>query len=424
MSNARGEIMIDKNDRILIVAPHPDDEVLSSAKVILDSVRKGAEVYVIFITSGEHNTDTMLKFAPIPIFSSYLLAYKRYKEALAAAKILGLSKDHLIFLGYPDFGMMKILTNPNKVYFAGVTFRKRVFENWAYDKGKNFDFNDVYSVLKAEYKKINPTKVFYPSQYDLNPDHRAVSVLTQAVLGDINNKNVEAFSYFVHAKGWPFPMGYFPTKALTMPHFFIETPKGKIEDIALERGDIGKKLSAIKAHKSQYLTKPKFMVSFVRANELFFIQTPIKLGDTLPLWSKEIMEKLSITPFVESASMIDSGGDYTINFKLFRGAPRISKINLFLYPLKSGSAFETLPKYRLEIERGFTSNLEVKLFDNGKEIFETKGTVSGIVNELDFAISIKKSYFDESDKTFLMISFEQFGVRITETPWWTIDLNP
>ncbi|MEM3473644.1 MAG: PIG-L family deacetylase, partial [archaeon] len=100
--------MIENTDRVLIVAPHPDDEALSSAKVIMESVKKGAEVYIIFVTSGEHNTDTMLKFAPIPVISSYLLAYKRYKEALAASKILGVPKDHLVFLGYPDFGMMKI----------------------------------------------------------------------------------------------------------------------------------------------------------------------------------------------------------------------------------------------------------------------------------------------------------------------------
>ncbi|BAL80285.1 PIG-L deacetylase family protein [Caldisericum exile] len=383
-NNIKGDIMIEKGDRILIVAPHPDDEALSSAKVILESVSKGADVYVIFITSGEHNTDTMLKFAPFPVISSYLLAYKRYKEALAAAKILGVPKDHLVFLGYPDFGMMKILTNPDKTYFSGITFRKSVFEGWAYDKGKNFNFNNVYTAFKTEYEKINPTKVFYPSQYDLNPDHRAVSVLTQAVLEEVNNKNVEALSYFVHAKGWPFQMGYNPTKALTMPRFFLIEPKGHIEDITLEREDIGKKLAAVKAHKSQYLTKPKFMVSFVRKNELFFIPEPIKLGDTLPLWSEKIMEKLDITPFVESASISDFGDSYVINFTLFKGTPRLSKINIFLYPEKTQTDFVKLPKYKLEIERGLTSNLEVKLFDNDKEIFETKDTVSGIVKELDF----------------------------------------
>jgi len=105
---AKGDIVFDNKDTVLIVAPHPDDEALTNAAVILDSVEKHADVYVIFVTTGEHNTDTILKFFPMPVFSSYLLAFKRYKEAVSADKILGIPKDHLIFWGYPDFGMMKI----------------------------------------------------------------------------------------------------------------------------------------------------------------------------------------------------------------------------------------------------------------------------------------------------------------------------
>jgi LmbE family N-acetylglucosaminyl deacetylase len=417
-----GEIVFNKNDTVLIVAPHPDDEVLANTKVMIDALKNGSQVYVVFVTSGEHNTDTMLKFAPIPIISSYLFAYRRYREAIASEKIIGVTSDHLIFLGFPDFGMMKILTNPNKDYFSGITLRKKVFESWSIDKGKPYNLTIAYTALKDVFLKVKPTKVFYPSPYDLNPDHRAVSVLTQAVLKEINNPGIQTFTYFVHAKGYPNPLGYFPTRTLNFPNFFMIKPEGTFYNLDLERSDISKKYKAVKAHKSQYLTKPKFMLSFVRRNEVFFVENPLKLNMQLPLWDKSIMSKLGMTPFVEKAKIGADSKHYDIQFTLFKGTPRFSKINIFLYPVKSGSEFLNMPKYRIEIERDFSNKLALKLFDKDKEVFTTFENLSGSSTELDFDIKINKSYFDGADCLFLMFSFEQFDVRVTETPWFCIDI--
>ena len=420
---AKGDIVFDNKDTVLIVAPHPDDEALANAAVILDSVEKHADVYVIFVTTGEHNTDTILKFFPMPVFSSYLLAFKRYKEAVSSDKILGIPKDHLIFLGYPDFGMMKILTNPYIDYFSGITLRKHVFEKWSVDRGSNYDFKVVYSEILEEFKNIKPTKVFYPAQYDLNPDHRAVSILTQAALNEINNSKIESFTYFVHANGWPTPVGYFPDESLNLPKFLTEQPKWHVETVRLSQNEIAKKFLAIRAHKSQYLSKPKFMLSFVRKNEIFTTNQCLKLSEKLPLFSKEIMRKLELTPFVESASVDSSSDFYNIHFTLFRGVPHFSKINIFLYPEKFGESFLLMPKYRLEIEKGVNNLLEIKLFDRGKVVFFEKESLSGKFKDLDFNVSIAKKYFENADVVFLMVSFEQFDLRLTETPWWCINLK-
>ncbi len=60
------------------------------------------------------------------------------------------------------------------------------------------------------------------------------------------------------------------------------------------------KLKAVKAHFNQHWTKPKFMASFVRKNELFFSTTQYQINSNLPLWTKEEMEKLKITPYVKN----------------------------------------------------------------------------------------------------------------------------
>jgi LmbE family N-acetylglucosaminyl deacetylase len=44
-----------RQDRVLIVAPHIDDEAIGAAGYALDSIANGAEVYVVFLTAGDCN---------------------------------------------------------------------------------------------------------------------------------------------------------------------------------------------------------------------------------------------------------------------------------------------------------------------------------------------------------------------------------
>src|ERR1700689_5081239 len=46
---------ITPNDRIVVVAPHPDDEVLGAGGLIQQACAVGAEVHVIYLTNGDHN---------------------------------------------------------------------------------------------------------------------------------------------------------------------------------------------------------------------------------------------------------------------------------------------------------------------------------------------------------------------------------
>ena len=98
-------------DRVVIVAPHPDDEVLACAGVIQQALAAGADVRVIYLTYGDHN-QVAFKLYQFTLF----LRAKQYKafgekrgaEATAATKLLGLPADHLTFLGYPDWFTLQI----------------------------------------------------------------------------------------------------------------------------------------------------------------------------------------------------------------------------------------------------------------------------------------------------------------------------
>ena len=43
-----------KAERVLIIAPHPDDEVIGCGGVILNYLEQGSDVTVVIVTNGEY----------------------------------------------------------------------------------------------------------------------------------------------------------------------------------------------------------------------------------------------------------------------------------------------------------------------------------------------------------------------------------
>jgi LmbE family N-acetylglucosaminyl deacetylase len=100
-------------DRILILAPHPDDETIACAGIIQAAIDAGAQVRVVYLTNGEHNQFAFIVYEKrIPFRKNEFihLGQVRRKEAVAAMRLLGLSQERLIFLGYPDFGTFSIFS--------------------------------------------------------------------------------------------------------------------------------------------------------------------------------------------------------------------------------------------------------------------------------------------------------------------------
>jgi len=57
-----------------------------------------------------------------------------------------------------------------------------------------------------------------------------------------------------------------------------------------------------------------------------------------------------------------------------------------------------------------------------KEIFTSYENLSGSAKALDFDVKINRLYLNDADSFFLMLSFEKFDVRVTEMPWFCIDI--
>ncbi|MBX6314528.1 MAG: PIG-L family deacetylase [Isosphaeraceae bacterium] len=85
-------------NRVLVIAPHPDDESIGCGGIIGLHRRLGDRVRAVFLTSGERGLSAL----PVAVAQS-----TREAEARAAAEVLGI--EHLDFLRLPDLGLLETI---------------------------------------------------------------------------------------------------------------------------------------------------------------------------------------------------------------------------------------------------------------------------------------------------------------------------
>lgn len=83
-------------DKVLIVAPHPDDEVLGCSGLIQRLLNKGKRVDVVILSGGGKSHAGCCRIDESTLIES------RRNLSRKAAKILGLPLENLHFLDYPD----------------------------------------------------------------------------------------------------------------------------------------------------------------------------------------------------------------------------------------------------------------------------------------------------------------------------------
>ncbi len=216
------ELTFNPDDRILILAPHPDDESIGTGGVIQQAVAQNLPVHVVFLTNGDANEWSFTLFARRPELLPHqvqAMGEVRRNEAVAATGVLGLKPDQLTFLGYPDFGTLRIWNAhwrdepPARSLFTRVT---QVPYKDAYHLGAAYKGENILADLEALIRDFKPTKIFVSHPADYNPDHEALYLFTRVALWDLG-LNAEVYPYLVHTPGWPIPRGPAPSLPLAPP---------------------------------------------------------------------------------------------------------------------------------------------------------------------------------------------------------------
>lgn len=186
-----GNSFFDKNffgTRVLILAPHPDDEINIAGNMILTLTAAKAEIFVVYSTNGDFEVSANI----------------RAQEAVEALKILGVPRERIIFLGYGDGHKLsdKLTTSPaghNKTYAAEgfIDYAKKTFGRHSSYTRQNFkhDLKNLLLELRAN--------IIFCVDFDSHADHRTLSILFEEALGEIlsecNDYRPEVYKKFAYA---------------------------------------------------------------------------------------------------------------------------------------------------------------------------------------------------------------------------------
>ncbi len=186
-------------DSILILAPHPDDEVLGCGGIIRKYRDQGKQVYVLIITRGKPGIYDEKKITNIR------------NEALAAHKVLGVSET--VFLGFP---------------------------------APELDLISVSELARAISKVIERFTIdtlFIPHHGDIHHDHKAVYNAGLVAGRPVNENTVKKIYVYetLSETEWAPPTG----NDAFIPNFFIDIEK-----------EFNHKIEAMKCYQSQLRAFP------------------------------------------------------------------------------------------------------------------------------------------------------------------------
>lgn len=171
---------------VLIIAPHPDDEVIGCAGVIQRTLAAKKRVTVVVLTSGDGYPALAAVVAkkqreeltPEDFIKAGAL---RQSHSVAAMQRLGLPKEDLVFLGYPDSGLEKMWqmegTTPFRQMFTHQreTYGETVRDYHSLTHGKPAPYvkasvvADLAEIIRAR----KPQEVYVSHESDKHADHCA-----------------------------------------------------------------------------------------------------------------------------------------------------------------------------------------------------------------------------------------------------------
>ena len=195
--------------KILVVAAHPDDEVLGMGGTIKKLSKEGNEIKTIFLSTGILARRPFENKASDNIYTKRFLSQVNIrlknlrKDAKNAAKVLGV--DQIEFMDFPD-NEMDIVSNLQ-----------------------------ITKTIENEISNFKPSIVYMPTKYDVNVDHQAVFNATlTATRSQKNSKIKEVISFEIPSSTeWFFPLEY-------SPNIFVDISK-----------EIKSKFLALKKYKNE-----------------------------------------------------------------------------------------------------------------------------------------------------------------------------
>jgi LmbE family N-acetylglucosaminyl deacetylase len=271
--------------RYLIFAPHPDDETLGCGGIIQQARLAGAELRIVVMTNGDgFRVAAEREFRRLNIEPEEMLRFGelRQKETVKAVENLGVSQENLLFLGYPDGGMIRLWMNnwsSFTPYTSPFTQTNLPPYSLAYNPHTLYCGENVLRDVERIISQFHPTDIFVTHPSDDHADHAAASAFVTAALLRMQSrqaapKTVRLHYYLIHRGDWPVPRGLHCGDRLIPPRNMLRLDS-RWRSVTLTPEQVEKKHTSILLHDSQISVMRSFLLSFIRASEPFAeIETP------------------------------------------------------------------------------------------------------------------------------------------------------
>ncbi len=223
---------------VLIVAPHPDDEIIGCAGVILRALEAKKHVTVVILTNGDGYAALAAAAAkkepeqltPEDFMKAGAL---RQSHSVNAMKRLGVPREDLIFLGYPDGGLEKMWQMDGSAVFRQMLTQKRETYGLVARDYHSLTHGSPAPYLKASevadlaeiIRVRKPREIFVTHESDKHGDHRTAFWLARDAARTAAFQG-RFLAYVVH--GAPLPRE--PDLRLKLTPHELETKKAALVD--------------------------------------------------------------------------------------------------------------------------------------------------------------------------------------------------
>ncbi len=252
---------------ILLLAPHPDDEVIGAGGLLSEARARGTEVWVVLVTAGDAFPWSLPHRLRHPFhrhLAQCALGEDRLAEARRSTARLGIPGDHVLFLGFPDRGLTALLgPNERAPYTSGATGASAVLYPEALQPGLAYTGEALRAQLRALLADLRPRSVLAPGPLDSHGNHRALAALARELV------RPPARLYYYPAHGsltWPFPKGDHEDWPLEPPPGY--EPGAHWRHYPLDARARARKRAALEAHTSQLRVMAVTLKAYLRREEL------------------------------------------------------------------------------------------------------------------------------------------------------------
>ena len=173
---ASGELVFTAAHRVLVLAPHPDDETLATGELLQRALAAGASVRVVIATDGDNNPwpqRWLERRWTIDAPARVRWGQRRREESLRALDVLGVPRSAVHHLGWTDGSLTDRLMGDAS----------------------------AMQTLCGEITRFAPTHVALPVLDDRHPDHTALRVMAELAWTTGRAAPARRLGFVVHACG-------------------------------------------------------------------------------------------------------------------------------------------------------------------------------------------------------------------------------